>query len=161
PSSVHVGRRSIVALAIVAALVAGSAIAVAIHRASPAPVAPPVPAPVVPTEPTRGPIKPAASGIPRWWSALPEPETPALRPPRDIAFGEATGEYVNQIDGSVLVFVPHGRFRMGSVANENEQPIHEVELSPYFLGKREVTVAQFSKFSRASRHVTTAESEKI
>jgi serine/threonine-protein kinase len=161
PSLAIARPRALVALAVVAALVAGSAIAVAFHRASRAPVVPPAPAPtpVAPAEPERAPVKPGAPEIPRWWVVLPEHEKPALPLPRGVAFGGAPGEYVNQADGSVLVYVPLSRFRMGSEGREYEQ-LHDVELSPYFLGKREVTVAQFTRFSQTTGYVTTAESEK-
>jgi iron(II)-dependent oxidoreductase len=68
-----------------------------------------------------------------------------------VGFGEAEGTYVNGKDGSVLVFVPAGTFRMGSGANARCRPEHPVLISRgYFLGKYEVSRAQFLRFCEAT-----------
>src|SRR5262249_8290846 len=56
-----------------------------------------------------------------------------------------------------------GAFLMGSndPKRDNEHPVHEVELSPYFLGKYEVTVAQFERFVAATDYRTHAELEGV
>jgi formylglycine-generating enzyme required for sulfatase activity len=69
---------------------------------------------------------------------------------------DATGRLVlGEESGIVLVLVPGGRFAMGATAqpeapqngdpraNAEEGPVHEVELAPFFLGKHEVTQAQW------------------
>src|SRR5262249_47897356 len=48
-------------------------------------------------------------------------------------------------------------FEMGDVHVDHAAPVHTVELSAYFIGKLEVTCAQFDAFARKTRHVTTAE----
>ena len=60
-------------------------------------------------------------------------------------------ETVNPKDGSALVRIPAGAFRMGSPGAEgnlNEHPAHEVDLDAYYIGKYEVTVAQFARYCR-------------
>ena len=58
-----------------------------------------------------------------------------------------------------MVLVPAGEFKMGSSDGEaNERPIHKVRISqPYYIGKYEVTVAQFRAFSEATKYQTEAE----
>ncbi len=60
--------------------------------------------------------------------------------------------------GLVLVLIPGGTFEMGAQrddpsganydpqARENEGPVHEVRLSPYFLSKYEMTQGQWERF---------------
>ena len=58
-------------------------------------------------------------------------------------------EYKNLKDGSILIYIPPGEFIMGSPEGEgdsDEHPQHRVYLDGYFIGKYEVTVAQFRKF---------------
>lgn len=67
---------------------------------------------------------------------LPERETPP--------------EKVNNVDGSVLVWVPGGLFRMGSDnGGASEQPAHDVMVAGFWLGKFEVTNQQYGKFLAA------------
>ena len=50
-------------------------------------------------------------------------------------------------DGMVLV--PGGKFTMGDdTGSLNERPAHQVELSPFFIDRHEVTNAQFARFAR-------------
>lgn len=53
-------------------------------------------------------------------------------------------EYRNEKDGSVLILVPAGPFPMGYGSER-----HEVTLSAYLIGKREVTNEQFHRFQAA------------
>ena len=58
-------------------------------------------------------------------------------------------EFKNLKDGSILIYIPPGEFIMGSLEGEgdsDEHPQHRVYLDGYFIGKYEVTVAQFRKF---------------
>ncbi|MBI2945808.1 MAG: SUMF1/EgtB/PvdO family nonheme iron enzyme [Candidatus Wallbacteria bacterium] len=61
-------------------------------------------------------------------------------------------EFRNERDGSVLVEVPAGRFRMGQDLrySGDESPSHTVTLSRYFVGKFEVTNAQYCAFLAAA-----------
>ena len=53
-----------------------------------------------------------------------------------------------------LVVVPAGRFRMGCVSGrdcqDDEQPVHEVEVSSFGLGVYEVTFEEYERFARAT-----------
>ncbi len=54
---------------------------------------------------------------------------------------------MQEASGAVLVLVPGGRFRMGQRADEGPalaaaQPLHEVELQPFFVSRFELSVAQ-------------------
>ncbi len=68
-------------------------------------------------------------------------------------------EIVHENDGSVLIYVPGGEFRLG--ANEDlaaysetnrhwPKPEHRVTLSPYWIGKYPVTNAQYGRFLEAN-----------
>ena len=66
---------------------------------------------------------------------------------------------VKEETGIILVLIPGGRFWMGSqdedVSKPNhdpaggggESPVHEVDLDPFFIGKHEVTQAQWQRFT--------------
>ena len=53
-----------------------------------------------------------------------------------------------------LVVIPAGRFRMGCVSGrdcqDDERPVHDVELRSFALGKYEVTFEEYERFSRAT-----------
>jgi formylglycine-generating enzyme required for sulfatase activity len=89
-----------------------------------------------------------APGRPVLWSLGP------ARLPAGVARGSVEGEYVNEQDGSVLVYVPPGTFDMGSQSGDrDEAPVDEVRFTRgYFLGKHEVTWAQYRAFCRATGH---------
>ena len=60
---------------------------------------------------------------------------------------EGREEYRNEQDGSVLIAVPGGTFQMGSDDGDaDEKPIHRVTLSPYYIGKCELTWKQYLLF---------------
>ena len=57
-------------------------------------------------------------------------------------------EYTHDQTGIVFVLLPGGEFQMGSPANEplrdpDEGPVHTVTLSPFLIGKYEVTQAEY------------------
>jgi len=85
---------------------------------------------------------------PGWLERVPPGRRPPLPLPDGVAFGEAEGEYVNQADGSVLVWIPPGELVMGSADGDpDERPPRPVALTAgYFLGKHEVTWAQVTRF---------------
>lgn len=60
-----------------------------------------------------------------------------------------------------MVLVKAGEFDMGSNDGDgNEKPVHKIAISqPYYLGKYEVTVAQFRAFADATKYVTVSEKE--
>ncbi len=144
------GRGPLVAVfAVVAALVVvgvGLAVAAAL---GPRRGTGPGPGPTVAPTATPGPVvsaTPPAPRLPGWFLALPESERPPL--PGAVVPSEIKGEYVAAKDKTiVLVHVPPGVFEMGDpLASGGEAPHHEVELSGYFIGRTEVTNAQFRRF---------------
>ncbi|MGE3174191.1 MAG: formylglycine-generating enzyme family protein [Planctomycetota bacterium] len=56
-----------------------------------------------------------------------------------------------------MVWIPGGRFAMGSQEGDLDAPLHEVELSGFWLDATEVTNAQFARFVEATGYVTDAE----
>jgi formylglycine-generating enzyme required for sulfatase activity len=79
----------------------------------------------------------------------------------DVPVRDATTRRLVLDDKSaiILVLVPGATFRMGAQrtdasapgfdpqAEDNEAPVHEVTLAPYFIGKHEVTQAQWERLS--------------
>ena len=50
-------------------------------------------------------------------------------------------------DDSQMIYVPNGRFQMGSATGRpNEQPAHTVQLDGFYMDKYEVTNGQFERF---------------
>jgi formylglycine-generating enzyme required for sulfatase activity len=93
---------------------------------------------------------------PEWFQQLPEDQRPPLPLPSGLSFKGRSGEYVNTRDESPLVWVPPGTFLMGTdVAElqsfERSQPQHTVTITRgYFMGKYEVTWAQYRSFCEAT-----------
>lgn len=57
-----------------------------------------------------------------------------------------------------MVWVPGGKFKMGSEAGEaDEVPVHHVELDGFWMDSTEVTVAEFKRFVDATGYITVAE----
>jgi formylglycine-generating enzyme required for sulfatase activity len=59
---------------------------------------------------------------------------------------ETTSEIIDSVTGMELVWVPGGKFIMGDTLGdglENEGPVHEVELNPFYIGRYPVTQAQW------------------
>lgn len=63
-------------------------------------------------------------------------------------------------DGSVMVFIPEGKFKMGSDTYDAEKPVQSILLGNYFIDKLTVTNARFKKFMEETKYVTDAEKEK-
>lgn len=69
--------------------------------------------------------------------------------------GHAETPWTNPKDSSVLVYVPAGRFTMGSDSGEiDEYPPHQVFLDGYWIGKYLVTNRQFVLFLNACGNQT-------
>jgi formylglycine-generating enzyme required for sulfatase activity len=59
-----------------------------------------------------------------------------------------------------MILVEGGSFRMGDVfgdGDEDEQPVHQVRLDSYFIGRHEITVGEFRAFADSTDYVSTAE----
>ncbi|MEK8017544.1 MAG: formylglycine-generating enzyme family protein, partial [Candidatus Parabeggiatoa sp.] len=66
-------------------------------------------------------------------------------------------------DGSLgpeMVVIPAGTFRMGDIQGvgfSNQQPVHEVSVARFAMGRYEVTVGEFRQFVEATGYKTDAE----
>lgn len=54
-----------------------------------------------------------------------------------------------EIEG--MVFIQGGWFKMGSQKNANEKPVRRVFIEGLYIDKREVTVAEYRKFAKATK----------
>jgi formylglycine-generating enzyme required for sulfatase activity len=59
-------------------------------------------------------------------------------------------EYLWLKDSSVMIRIPAGTFTMGSNENDDEKPIHQPNVSEYYIDKFEVTNRQFKRFCDAT-----------
>jgi formylglycine-generating enzyme required for sulfatase activity len=80
-----------------------------------------------------------AAGIPR--VTAPAPEGPILH----------VKTCVNRKDNAEMILIPAGPFEMGD-NDQNDNPLHTVTLSAYWIYKNDVTVAQYRKFCAATGH---------
>lgn len=86
------------------------------------------------------------------------PKLPEFAYPASPAEGLAQKPSLNPNDGSEMVQVPGGKFWRGCCDGElDELPPMLVEVKPFFIGKREVSVAQYARFVESSQYRTQAE----
>ncbi len=65
---------------------------------------------------------------------------------------------VGDFSNTNLVWIPGDTFKMGSAKGErDEQPVHNVKLNGFWIGKFEVTNAEFAAFIKATKYKTIAE----
>lgn len=103
----------------------------------PAPEAPTVTPPSLPT------IPPTAAA-----TATSEPSPTPSEVPSATAFPTPEGgsTQVSAVDGMVMVYIPVGEFSMGStIGTVDEQPVHTVSLGAYWIDRTEVTNAMYTK----------------
>ncbi len=82
-------------------------------------------------------------------ASQPAPRGASRRWNRQSGPPQAGDEYVNPTDGSVLVWIPGGDFTMGNDAGpDDERPAHRVRVDGFWLGRYEVTNAQFARFMK-------------
>ncbi|MCP4590371.1 MAG: formylglycine-generating enzyme family protein, partial [bacterium] len=63
----------------------------------------------------------------------------------------AQRERVHENDGTVLVYVPGGKFTLGADdVDEDSRPIHQVVLSPFWIAKYPVTNEQYRRYLKAN-----------
>jgi len=96
----------------------------------------------------------SASGAPAAGAQLPKSD----EPPNEMTLTLAPGVEI------VLLRIPAGEFLMGSSDEDTdaaigEKPQHKLTLADYYMGKTEVTVAQFRAFIQATGYKTTADVE--
>jgi serine/threonine-protein kinase len=65
---------------------------------------------------------------------------------------EVGGPFTEPVTGEVFLPVPAGRFRMGGTAYGDEQPVHWVRLSAFWLARTPVTNRQYRLFLDATGH---------
>jgi formylglycine-generating enzyme required for sulfatase activity len=122
---------------------------------TPTPV-PPTPTPVPPTDtptppPTETPTPVLPTDTPTPVPPTPVPPTPTPVPPTPTDTpvpGPVAGETrVWEKDGSVVVYIPPGEFPMGLslYPDGNEYPQHPIYVNGFWIGKYEVTNAQYRK----------------
>src|SRR5690606_35179357 len=70
-----------------------------------------------------------------------------------------SSSYVKGVDDVSMVFIQGGKFTMGSESFPDAMPLHEVEVSSFYMDEHEVTNAQFAAFVEATGYVTVAERE--
>jgi hypothetical protein len=78
--------------------------------------------------------------------AAPKPATPTA----DSTFHDTLKDGSS---GPAMVMIPAGSFRMGDIqggGSSNEQPVHEVSVGQFAMGKFEVTFAEYDKFADAT-----------
>lgn len=76
------------------------------------------------------------------------------------ALAVATQDRSAAPDGSRMVLVLGGAFAMGDVfaeGEDNEKPVHQVTVAPFYLADAEVSVGQFRRFVRETGYRTSAE----
>ncbi len=79
-------------------------------------------------------------------SAGPETGWSGERMPEGMRRGAKEKEYVWEKDQSILVYVPSGKFRMGcDDPGDDALPVHEVELSAFYIDKYEATWGQWKR----------------
>lgn len=49
-----------------------------------------------------------------------------------------------------MVKIPGGTYQQGSLSGENEQPVHQVNIKPFAMGKYEVTFAEYDRYVELS-----------
>ena len=72
------------------------------------------------------------------------------------------GEVVHQVSGITLLFVPAGSYTMGGRTTITHEPPHTVTIAgAFYMGKHEVTNAQFRKFVSATGYDGKADSDPV
>jgi len=105
--------------------------------------------------PTLPPSKARESPLPSlksWFELLPKEKRPP-KLPRGLTPDTKRGHYRNTQDGSILVWIPPGAFEMGdeSASLNRPRPQRVVVPEGFFLGKFEVSRAQFLAFTEAKK----------
>jgi sulfatase modifying factor 1 len=56
-----------------------------------------------------------------------------------------------------MVWIPGGRFSMGTDRMEDAQPVHQVEVKGFWIDRTDITNEEFARFVQATGYVTVAE----
>lgn len=73
-----------------------------------------------------------------------------MRTPSPSTQSQRSTQIIHDKDGSVLVYVPGGRYKMGSDELDSERPAHSVTLNPFWIGRYPVSNAQYARFLQAN-----------
>lgn len=93
-----------------------------------------------------------------WRDTRPRRRPALLGSPDPVVRREAASPTADRSWTNGMVWVPAGKFLMGSLEGQpDEQPPHEVSVDGFWMDATEVTNEQFEKFARETRYVTTAE----
>jgi formylglycine-generating enzyme required for sulfatase activity len=104
-------------------------------------------------------VSPGSAQLPRLeaeLSALRASQTPPLQPsPRDtFVAGKVFHDRLQDgSKGPSMVWIAGGRFKMGDVQGggySDEQPVHDVSVGRFAMGRFEVTFAEYDKFAEAT-----------
>jgi formylglycine-generating enzyme required for sulfatase activity/predicted MPP superfamily phosphohydrolase len=60
--------------------------------------------------------------------------------------------FVEPVSGVRFLWIPGGRFQMGGDRFPDEQPVHRVRVSPFWLGETPVTNGQYTAFLKVTGH---------
>ena len=74
------------------------------------------------------------------------PPAAAVNPTAEPETGKVGSERTSSVDGMVQVYIPGGKFEMGTSdanAQADERPAHSVTVSPFWMDKLEVTNAMY------------------
>jgi formylglycine-generating enzyme required for sulfatase activity len=67
---------------------------------------------------------------------------------------ESQSLQITQNGAVELLLIPGGRFRMGSAGErDSEQPVHDVEVKPFYLGRYPITNEEYARFLQANSDV--------
>jgi formylglycine-generating enzyme required for sulfatase activity len=85
-------------------------------------------------------------------------EKPVISIPAVVKKGEFRDKLKDGTDAPATVWLPKGKFKMGSNQEDREKPIHEVTIDyELAVGKYPATMGEFKKFVQATGYKTEAE----
>ena len=85
-----------------------------------------------------------------------QPDKPAESSGPKVPLPNASGSV--EFDTDAMVWLGGGSFEMGSATGQqDEQPVHQVKVDGFWIGKHEVTNAEFEAFTKDSGYLTIAE----
>ena len=85
-----------------------------------------------------------------------QPDKPAENSGPKVPLPNAGGSV--EFDTDAMVWLDGGSFQMGFATGQlDEQPVHQVKVDGFWIGKHEVTNAEFEAFAKDSGYKTIAE----
>jgi len=100
---------------------------------------------------------PSATQLPTETPTPTETLIPSQTPTPTLGVGSAQ---LSAIDGMAMMYIPAGKFLMGSDEGEgDESPVHEVYLDAFWMDEHEVTWGQYQKFLEETGYDDSASGE--